>query len=204
MADESFLLVSLKEDKSRKLAQVISNETCRKILDYLSQTKDSTETEISKALELPISTVHYNLQQLVAVDLVKAKEFHYSEKGKEVNHYSLSNKFIIIAQKPADKLMNKLRRILPVAVIVSATAIGLHFLTRTTAKATLAASQAGAKDVVPVLARAPGVVASEAVNQAQNQAVTVSQTSLALWFLYGAFFTILIFLILDLIHKNNK
>ena len=53
MAKQSFLLVSLQEDKAKKLAQVVSNESCRKILDYLAE-KESTETELAKNLQLPI------------------------------------------------------------------------------------------------------------------------------------------------------
>jgi predicted transcriptional regulator len=64
MADESFLLVNLKEDKSKKLAQVLSNESCRKILEFLTQNKSATETEISEKLNIPLSTVHYNLKHL--------------------------------------------------------------------------------------------------------------------------------------------
>ena len=41
---EKFLLVSLKEDKAKQLAQVISNESCRKILDYLAD-KENFERE---------------------------------------------------------------------------------------------------------------------------------------------------------------
>ena len=99
MAKKSFLLVSLKENKAKELAQAIANESCRKILDYLADKEDATETEISSKLNIPISTVHYNLKQLLAGSLVVVDEFHYSEKGKEVNHYKLANKYIIIAPK---------------------------------------------------------------------------------------------------------
>jgi DNA-binding transcriptional ArsR family regulator len=61
MASEKFLLVSLKEDEAKKLAQVISNDTSRKILDFLASRKDATETEIATHLEMPLSTTHYNL-----------------------------------------------------------------------------------------------------------------------------------------------
>ena len=91
MAKNSFLLVSLKEDKAKELAQVISNASCRKILDYLAEKEDATETELAKKLGIPISTVHYNLKHLVKGGLVIVDEFHYSEKGKEVNHYKLAN-----------------------------------------------------------------------------------------------------------------
>ena len=96
---DKFLLVSLQEKKAQKLAQVISNPTSRRILDYLADHDHATETRIAKELEIPLPTVHYNLQQLVKGGLVSADEFHYSEKGKEVIHYSLANKYIIIAPK---------------------------------------------------------------------------------------------------------
>ena len=77
-AKEKFLLVSLSENKAKQLAQVISNETCRKILDYLAD-KDATESELSEKLDIPISTVHYNLHQLQKGSLVVVEEYHYSE-----------------------------------------------------------------------------------------------------------------------------
>ena len=110
MAKDPFLLVSLEESESKSLAQVMSNDTARKILDYLSKHESATESQVSKDLKLALSTVHYNLQALVKATLVQAEEFHYSQKGKEVLHYSLANKLIIIAPKKAktesDEWMN--------------------------------------------------------------------------------------------------
>ena len=92
------MIFDLQEDKAKKLAQVVTNDSCRKILDYLAD-KEATETDLAEKLGLPMSTVHYNLSQLVGTGLIIADEFHYSKKGKEVNHYKLANKYIIIAQK---------------------------------------------------------------------------------------------------------
>ena len=92
MAKDKFILVSLKEEESKKLAQIISNDTSRKILDFLAE-KEATESEIASKLDIPISTVHYNLQALVKGSLVEADEYHYSKKGKEVLHYKLANKY---------------------------------------------------------------------------------------------------------------
>ena len=86
MAKEKFLLLSLSESKTKELAQAVSNDTCRKILDYLAD-KEASESELASKLDIPISTVHYNLQQLQKGGLVVVEEYHYSEKGKEVNHY---------------------------------------------------------------------------------------------------------------------
>ncbi len=129
MPDEPFMLVSLAEAKAKKLAQVLNNETCTKILNHLANGKDGTETEIAKALKLPLSTVHYNLKQLVETKLVIADEFHYSEKGREVNHYRLANKYIIIApHEEREPFLRRLRGFLPAAIITAGAALVLKLL----------------------------------------------------------------------------
>ncbi len=126
--DNAFMLVSLKDKGAKKLAQVISNDTCKRILELLAK-KEATETELSKELGMPMSTVHYNLQNLVEAKLVNAGEYHYSEKGKEVLHYSLANKFVIIAPDNADEsILNKLKSLIPAGVIAGGIAFAVKFL----------------------------------------------------------------------------
>ena len=98
MAKKNFLLLSLEDSKTKKIANIVSNDSCRKILDYLSANK-ATESELASKLSIPISTIHYNLQQLMDSGLIIADEYHYSEKGREVYHYKLANKYIIITPK---------------------------------------------------------------------------------------------------------
>lgn len=129
MAEKSFVMVSLKEDKAKKLTQVLSNETSRKILDFLSNRTQATESEIAKGLDLAMSTVHYNLKQLKDNKLVTADEFHYSEKGKEIIHYKIANKYIIIAPDDDEGFLEKLKKIIPAFVVVAATSL-IIFLTQ--------------------------------------------------------------------------
>ena len=98
MAKNNFLLVDLNEKRTKKLAETITSNTSRNILNYLTE-KDDSEANISKELKIPISTVHYHLQKLQEAGLVIVEEFHYSKKGREVNHYKLANKYIIITPK---------------------------------------------------------------------------------------------------------
>lgn len=117
MGKEPFLLVSLNEDKAKKLSQVLSNSTATRILDRLAKS-EATESDIAKELKIPLSTVHYNLKQLVDAKLVIAEEFHYSSRGKEVNHYRLANKYIIIA--PAEEhesFLQHMKKLLPAVII---------------------------------------------------------------------------------------
>ena len=187
MAKESFVLVSLKEDKARKLAKVLHNESCRKILEYLTS-KEATETEIAKKLQIPISTVHYNLTQLSESGLVIVEEFHYSSKGREVNHYKLANKYIIIAPKSTFGIKEKLKSVLPVALLVGASAFVIGIVRQGTARI---GTFGAAKE------------AAVATAQAGPEIAAASQASPIWWFLAGSLVTIIIFLILDWI-KSRK
>jgi len=228
MPDENFLLVSLKGDEAKKLAQVISNDTSRKILDYLAEKKDATESDIGKHLKLPLSTVHYNMQALLKARLVQADEFHYSEKGKEVNHYSLSNKYVIIAPKDAPtNLKARLRRILPVALITLAGAGILQLFQTIKAKDVLtplvqpmAAQKNAVYDSVAEEAVRSVPMASEVMNNTASivaeadqvipdiapQIVTevVKEPNMAVWFALGSLFAILIFIIVDWIYNRRN
>jgi len=184
---EKFVLVNLKESKSKELAQVISNDTCRKILDYLGE-KDASESEISGKLNTPISTIHYNMQQLVKVGLVRVDEFKWSEKGKEINLYKLAKKFIIIAPEDTKGLKTFLNGILPAALIGVVGAGLIHLF-----KGSIFTASQPAYDVSRELVEAPstafGVEASEGFAQ------TLAAPNYALWFLYGVVFVVIIYLI---------
>jgi len=187
MAKESFVLVSLKEDKARKLAKVLHNESCRKILEFLTS-KEATETEIAKKLQIPISTVHYNLTQLFESGLVVVDEFHYSSKGREVNHYKLANKYIIIAPKSTFGIKEKLKSILPVALLVGASAFVIGLVNQGMTKV---GSFGAAKE------------AAVATAQIGPEIAVVSAANPVWWFLAGALVTIIIFLVVDWI-KSRK
>ncbi|MFH1769969.1 MAG: helix-turn-helix domain-containing protein [archaeon] len=199
---ESFLLVSLNEDKTKDLAQAVSNDSCRKILDYLAE-HEATESDIAKELKVPISTVHYNLQQLIKGGLVVVEEFHYSEKGKEVNHYKLANKYIIIAPKSTWGLKEKLRSVLPIAAITMMAAIALEFAGKLFMRSggSLFAAKSVAADFAmeEAVAAAPEMMRT-AVEDTVLQTVAASPSiwqNTALWFLIGGVFAIVAFLVYD-------
>ena len=197
---EKFLLVSLSESKSKELAQAISNESCRKILDYLAD-KEATETELAEKLQIPISTVHYNLQQLQKGNLVIAEEFHYSEKGKEVNHYKLTNKYIIIAPKSTYGIKEKLRSILPVITIIAITGAVIQFVSRLFSGSVN--KLAAARDIQPLLQEESVDAAVAASSAFTNTSTTITMNppsalaNIALWFFIGAALALSLYLIID-------
>jgi DNA-binding transcriptional ArsR family regulator len=215
MGKKSFLLVSLKEKKAKELAQVISNDSCRKILDYLSDMQDATESDISEKLKLPISTVHYNLQHLMKAGIVDVDEFHYSEKGKEVNHYKLANKYIIIAPKTTYGLKEKLKAILPVSLLAL---VGAGFIQMYT-KYFRGPVFSSAKMAAPaVMEQAEASVAELVMDTATNEgaravvekapevvtSVVSAAPNYALWFLFGCVFIIVLVVIFELIKAKRS
>lgn len=206
--EESFILVSLEEKKAKKLAEVISNDTCRRILEFLTK-EEATETKLSKELGLPISTIHYNLKHLVEANLVKVDEFHYSEKGKEVNHYSISNKLIIIAPKSAEssKIKESLKKIWPVGLIALLVSGVMQLIYTLSANKTLVRSAAGAlAKNAPVAAEMEAVsLAKDSASASQGGSVAISffQSNFVIWFFIGAIFAVLLYFVFELARKKS-
>ena len=200
MVKENFLMVSLEESQAKQLADVLSNATSRKIINHLAEKEEATETEIAQALTIPLSTVHYNLQKLTEAQLVHSTEFHYSKKGREVDHYKLANKYVIITPKPVKGIKTALKSILPAALITVVIGSLIHLSQRTSifmgqkAAAVMESAQI-ARDVA-------GEAAPEAVAMAP-QIIADSQPTIALWFIGGALTALIIYLIIKLIKERK-
>jgi DNA-binding transcriptional ArsR family regulator len=106
-----------------KVAAALANEKCQRILDYLGKHKDATETQISKDLDIALSTVHYNMKVLSEAHLVMDDVYTYSAKGKEVTHYRLNKNPIVIVQEEESRYTDLLKAIIPAAVIAAGVAI---------------------------------------------------------------------------------
>ena len=218
--EETFVLLSLEDQKSKELAQVISNETARKILDYLGKKNEVSESQIAEALDAPISTVHYNVQQLLKVKLIESKEFEWSEKGKKILYYRLAKKLIVIAPKTSESLYNQLKNLIPVSLFTIVTGGIVYYLTRFSDK--ISSSKQIFSELVPATvdkAADSGVVAESAMKITENieagqtlevvnkttEIVTQIQnvTNEPLWFFIGAGLVIILLIIITLIKRKK-
>jgi predicted transcriptional regulator len=205
MATEKFIMVSLEEDKAKEIANVISNDTSRKILAFLSE-KDAAENDIVRELNLPASTVHYNIQNLLKYDLIEIKDFYWSEKGNKVNVYTVAKKLIVIAPKSM-KIKTKLKGILPVALTALVASGMIYFyqnfykLTALGSGKMMAAQEAsdfaGAAEET-LMASAPKVA------EVAPKIIEAATPNYALWFLIGSFFAIAIFIFITSLKRNGK
>ena len=194
MSKSNFLLVDLNEAKTKKLAETITSDTSRKILNHLAE-KDNSEANISTILNLPISTVHYHLQKLMEANLVKVEEFHYSQKGREINHYKLANKYIIIAPGKVYGLKEKLKGILPVGLII----LGITAVIKIFSGRNAMFSAGMEKTTASMLAKSAPEMLDNSVTVASS-----SQPDISLWFLIGSLVTIVVYVMVQLIKEWRK
>ena len=92
-------MLDLDDERISSLADVITNKTSKKIIEYLAE-KEANETEISRDLNIPANTVNYNIKKLLKAGLIeKTKGFFWSVKGKRIISYRVANKRIVISPK---------------------------------------------------------------------------------------------------------
>ncbi len=209
MPKNAYVMVSLEEDKAKAIGKIVSNPTSRKILNLLAE-KELSESEIAKKLKTPISTIHYNIQQLMKADLIESTKFRYSEKGNEINIYSLARKLILIAPKGVKTFRDKIKNILPTAIIALAIASSIKLFAESK-RAFQGATQQGAtqlseKAVEPLAApladKALAAPAAETLTQAPS--LLNVATNYALFFLAGAIATLIIYLLVEQFRERRK
>ena len=99
------ILVLPVNGESRKITQVLSNETSLKILELLGK-ESMSATKIAEELKLPLTTVKYNLDSLVESGLIKVKQIKWSQKGRQIKIYESVEKLIVLvpSKSPIDRL----------------------------------------------------------------------------------------------------
>ncbi len=195
--DDKHILVSLGDEKVKHIGEVIGNKSCNRILDFLAE-EDGTVSDISRKLKMPLNTVDYNVKKLVESGLIEKASHWWSVKGKKMPIYRVSNRKIIISPK---KSISR----------VFAWAIGLTGLAALTIRSFM--DKSGPRLVNTA------IVMEEAVFDAAPKAMAMNDVAVGVvssqsfwagvssweWFLFGAWFAILIFFVTTLINdKRHK
>lgn len=114
---KKFILMSMSDPKTKKVAEALQNPTCKKILDHLADVPEASEGDLAKDLNLAPNKVHYNLKNLIQAGLdKKTKNFFWSKKGKKIIMYKAANKSIIISPKNSNVPKN-IKSILTLAIL---------------------------------------------------------------------------------------
>lgn len=153
-------IIELKEASS--LAKIISSKTAQEIIKYIGENEKCTATQIKKDLGIPASTVHYNLKALRDSKIIDDSEFTYSSKGKQVNHYSLTNKILIIVP-PKQNISAQLKAFIPGLLTVGGI-IGLAFILKIFNSEAGSAMKSGDMLASPLMENGGAKIVSESAN----------------------------------------
>lgn len=170
---DKFVMFDLQDKKSKDIATLLSNDSARLILSHLSE-HPSSESDLAKSLKIPLSTVHYNVQNLLRNELIVVKDSMYSQKGNKILVYETARRAIVLAPKDSS-FWNTLRGPLSFVAIAGVVSLVWSVFTNNTSKtfesslAMDAAESGMAKAVAP-------------------SALPVSDHNIALWFFVGAVF----------------
>lgn len=190
MEKDNYLLVSLDDEKSKSIAEVIGSKTCKKIINYLSETKEASQKDLSVELKVPLNTIEYNIKKLLETGFIKkTKNFFWSKKGKKIVMYELSKKSVIISQDK--KISNKIKSILPAFILSAAGTFAVWVYEQTqTISQTLEENTLANYDMVYGI--------EKSISTTSPQIIDLSQTTpLWVWFLIGSLIAITIISIVN-------
>ncbi|MDP3882425.1 MAG: helix-turn-helix domain-containing protein [Nanoarchaeota archaeon] len=202
---ERYINFDLDDPRADKLAEALSNKTCKKILGLLVE-KDMNASEISSALKLPLNTIGYNLEKLIEAGLIeKSSGVLWSVKGKKIEKYRISSRKIIISPRKVGM------SVIPVLVISGIIAFLLKFIfgfsQREAMGGNLAPSYGDAalqKSSETAIARSSEIIefaAEDAASEGGQKAAYEGYNLLVnfgyewLWFLLGSIIGLIIFLV---------
>lgn len=127
--DEKLLILPLNDKSSKKISQVISNDTARDILGALSDESLST-SDVAEKLGIPLTTAQYNIEKLMDAGLVKVERTKWSEKFREVKIYAPQKKLVVILPEKTSRedVLSVLKKYLPMIGFAAAISGLVEFL----------------------------------------------------------------------------
>ena len=198
MTEKKFILISMDDEKSKHIADVLGNKTCKKIIDFLAEKAEASEKDIADFLKIPLNTTEYNLKKLIKSGMVETTKNHFwSTKGKRIPTYKLSNKSIIISPKTSNA--SKVKSILSVLGITAIATILVKLFTSSTFQSNarnpniqdfaLKSAEAGQSSI-------SSLPSNLSILPPESYSI-ISNTPIWQWFLAGAVLVIVLFLALN-------
>ena len=89
-------------DESKKITQTLSSDSARHVLESLAE-KPMSASELACELEIPLTTVKYNLDALIESGLATVKQTRWSVKGRKIKIYAPMQKLIVVVPGKTDR-----------------------------------------------------------------------------------------------------
>jgi DNA-binding transcriptional ArsR family regulator len=213
--DEKLLILPLNDKNSKKISQIISNDTARNILEAIASEPLST-SELAEKLRIPLSTVQYNLEKLNDAGLVKVERTKYSEKMKHVKIYAPQRKFVVIVPEKTNRkdVIATLKRYLTVIFFAVVGSGMIEFLTMKMKgpgpafeEVTKSIPERGGGVPAPMPQPCAPTVVPSPVPAPKGIGLGFEFDIFAhpgLWFLFGCLFVILAIFIIDYLKSKKK
>ena len=180
--NKKYLLLSLEDERTKTIAEILGNKTSNKIINFLSEKNEASEKDISENLKIPMNTVEYNVKKMVRAEIIEeSKNFFWSPKGRKIKMYRFSNKSIVISPK-STQLNSQIKQIIPVALISGLAAVAVKFY--------FSAQQAS-----PILKEEAVALAADMSAKAAESVNIINTGNYWLWFLAGTVFAIIMFVL---------
>jgi len=127
---EKLLVLSLDDAESKKVSQVIANDTARGILDLVAD-EPLSSTEIAERLDIPLTTVQYNLEKLTEAGLIDVKARRWSKKGRTIKIYGPRRRLLIIVPERIGKedILGAVKRYIGILLFAGLVSVVLEFFT---------------------------------------------------------------------------
>jgi predicted transcriptional regulator len=204
---ERYIMFDLNDSRSYRIAEVMSNKTCKKILNLIAE-NELSESEIASKLNLPLNTVDYNIKNLVEAGMIEpAKNVLWSIKGRRVVKYRVSNKKIVISPKSMFKGVIPAVLITGIAAYVIKMITTNNFIASSDKLANVAPSVAQGVVENSVQATTAGAsVASEMIRSVpyvHYGSSGVMSAPIWAWFTLGGLTALLIYIILKTIDERR-
>ena len=182
-------MFSLDDEKSKKLGEVISSASCKRIVSLLAE-KELSETDISRELRMPLNTVEYNLKKLIEAGIIEKASKWWSIKGRKIDTYRVANKLIVIS--PKKNVSSKLKSVIPIVAVTALLSFFIYLYTL----------PSGFQSSDMLKSAAPGAATSGASEAAASTGGIVNAVSNPIflqpwvWFLLGSLVAVVLFLII--------
>jgi DNA-binding transcriptional ArsR family regulator len=117
--DADIMIIHLSDDRLKKVARALSNETAVTVLQKLVE-KSMSATELSESLDIPLTTVEYNISALLEAELIKVDRIKFSRKRRDIKYYAPVKRALIFAPEKTEKgAISFLKKALPFLIIVA-------------------------------------------------------------------------------------
>lgn len=98
MTDENLVVVEQGSIEAQKIAKAMSSPTSADLFNALSDAPMSA-TALAERSGLPLTTVKYHLENMLAADLIEVSDTRWSTKGREMKIYAVKDRVVLIAPK---------------------------------------------------------------------------------------------------------